>query len=96
MSKRQDRTAKPRAKHHTLTFKVPGAKSVAVTGDFCEWAREGFPLQLDGDGTWKATLTLPAGRYEYRLLVDGEWSDDPACTERVPNPFGTENCVFHI
>jgi hypothetical protein len=28
--------------------------------------------------------------------VDGEWRDDPNCTERVPNPFGSENCVLHV
>jgi len=36
------------------------------------------------------------GRYEYRFVVDGQWRDDPACTERVPNGFGSENCVLRV
>ena len=88
--------AHPHKKHHTVTLNAPGAKSVAVTGSFCDWAREGHPLEHDGHGTWKATLTLPPGRHEYRLLVDGQWQDDPTCAERVPNPFGTENCVLEV
>jgi len=28
--------------------------------------------------------------------VDGEWQDDPACSDRVPSPFGSENCVLFV
>jgi 1,4-alpha-glucan branching enzyme len=86
--------AAPRAKHHTVRLETPGATSVAITGTFCDWSPEGHPLNRDSHGVWKAVLTLPPGRYEYRFLVDGQWENDPACTERVPSPFGSENCVF--
>lgn len=66
-----------------------------VTGTFCDW-QEGYPLKREKKGLWKATLTLAPGRYEYRFVVDGEWRNDPHCTECVPNPFGTENCVLHL
>jgi 1,4-alpha-glucan branching enzyme len=88
--------SKPQTRHHTVTLHAPGAKTVAVTGSFCNWSSEGQPLKHDGHGTWKATLALPPGRYEYRLLVDGRWQDDAECRQRVPNPFGTENCVFEL
>jgi len=26
----------------------------------------------------------------------GEWRDDPNCTDRTPNRFGSENCVVHV
>ena len=29
------------------------------------------------DGPWAATLQLAAGRYEYKLIVDGKWIPDP-------------------
>lgn len=89
-------THEPPAKGHTISLKAPAAKSVAVTGSFCNWVPQGHPLKHDHQGVWKATLNLPPGRYEYRMLVDGQWYDDPSCPERVPNPFGTENCVFRI
>jgi hypothetical protein len=76
---------------------MPGARSLVVTGSFCNWRPEGQPLRYDQNGgVWTATLTLPPGRYEYRLLVDGEWRDDPTCEERLTNPFGSENCVFEV
>jgi hypothetical protein len=95
VSKHQDH-ARSHRKHHTIALKVPGAKSVVVTVSFCDWSSEGHPLKHDGNSTRKATLTLHPGRYEYRFLGDGAWQDDPACTERVPNPFGTENCVLQV
>jgi hypothetical protein len=33
------------------------------------------------------------GTYHYRFRVDGEWRDDPACTLRVGNPFGSQDAV---
>jgi 1,4-alpha-glucan branching enzyme len=89
--------APPRARQHTITLEAPGAKAVIVTGSFCDWNLKGQPLRYDRNGgVWTTTLTLPPGQYEYRFLVDGEWQDDPACEERVPNPFGSQNCVFRV
>lgn len=88
--------AHPEEKQHAMKLEAPGAKSVVVTGSFCGWAPAGHALRHEGHGTWKATLALQPGRYEYRFIVDGEWRDDPDCSERVPNPFGTENCVVHV
>lgn len=89
-----NRAAKPRQKRVALTYDAPDASSVAVTGSFCGWD-EGVPLKKDRSGRWKTTLTLSPGDYEYRFLVDGEWRDDPNCTERTVNRYGTQNCILH-
>jgi hypothetical protein len=49
-----------------------------------------------GDGQWAKELALTPGRYEYRFVVDGEWVDDPAATELIPNTFGTANAVLVV
>ncbi len=48
------------------------------------------------DGTWAKELILAPGRHEYRFVVDGEWVDDPAATDYVPNPFGGMNAVLTV
>jgi hypothetical protein len=48
------------------------------------------------DGKWAKELALPPGRYEYRFVVDGQWVDDPAATELIPNSFGTANAVLVV
>ncbi len=77
----------------TFSYTAPTAKTVLVVGDFTGWQEAPVNLKKDKTGVWKKVLSLPAGRYEYRLLVDGEWRDDPQCSNRQPNQFGGENCV---
>jgi 1,4-alpha-glucan branching enzyme len=77
----------------TFHFEAPAAQSVLLAGDFTGWQEAPVSLKKDKRGIWKKSITLPPGRYEYRLLVDGEWRDDPECPNRHPNQFGGENCV---
>ncbi len=89
--------AKPRgAIAVRLITRIAGIDSVAVTGDFNGWSEEGIPMSRLSDHEWEADLLLAPGRYEYRLRVDGEWHDHPEAADRVPNPFGSENCVLEV
>lgn len=77
----------------TFSLVAPHAQSVQLAGDFTEWQHEPVALKKSKDGTWKTTVSLPPGRYEYRLLVDGQWCDDPECKDRQKNSLGGENCI---
>ena len=79
-----------------FVVKVDGAQEVVLTGDFTGWAKDKVRLFPSGPGEWGAHLDLPPGEYQYRLIIDGEWRDDPAGARRVPNPFGTHNCVLIV
>ncbi len=72
---------------------VPQAQRVSIAGDFNQWNPSSHPLQQDTKGTWKISLGLKPGKYEYRFLLDGEWQNDPNCDSFVENPFGTSNCL---
>jgi hypothetical protein len=48
------------------------------------------------DGTWRATVMLPIGRYQYLFILDGNLCDDPDCPERVPNSAGGFNMVHVV
>ena len=50
-----------------------------LAGDFNEWARNRDGLVFDpqfamseSNGVWRAVKQLPAGRYEYQFVVDGD------------------------
>ncbi len=86
----KEKTAKQKV---TFSYKAPGAQTVLLAGDFTGWQQAPLAMKKDKSGTWKKSLSLPSGRYEYRLLVDGEWRDDPQCPDRQPNQFGGQNCV---
>jgi len=87
---------RPRTRKVRFTVRLPQADEVVLTGDFNQWNPEGIPLHHDGDEEWYTPLELAPGDYQYRLKVDGEWRDNPDATRKVPNPFGTENCVLTV
>ena len=76
--------------------KLSGARDVVITGDFVHWAPQGVPLSYDGGETWRTALDLPPGEYQYRLIVNGQWADDPQAVKRVPNGYGSENCILVV
>lgn len=85
-----------RQKRVNFRLSVPEAQNVFLAGDFNGWDTYSHPLKKDSKGAWKIGINLKPGRYEYRLLVDGEWQNDPKCTSFAPNPFGGENCVLTL
>ena len=86
------RTSPPKQRV-AFSLLAPDAQAVALAGDFTGWEQQPAPLKKLKSGVWKTTIALPPGSHQYRFLVDGQWHDDPECPARVPNSFGTENCV---
>jgi len=79
-----------------FTLFAPEAKEVLLTGEFCDWVGEGCRMRRFKDGSWKKSLKLKPGRYEYRFVVDGHWWTDPENPQRQSNPFGQDNSVVTI
>jgi 1,4-alpha-glucan branching enzyme len=79
-----------------LSVRAPGARKVIVTGDFTGWSRDGLPLREGVSGDWRTILAFLPGEYQYRLIIDGRWCDDAHATQKVPNPYGSQNCVFRV
>jgi 1,4-alpha-glucan branching enzyme len=79
-----------------FSFTAPGAVSVQLVGDFTQWQEKPLQLHKTERGIWQTSVELEPGTHHYRFMVDGQWQDDPECTLRVPNPFGTENMVREV
>ena len=76
-----------------FVFPAPDAQKVSLGGDFNNWDTRADPMKKDKKGIWKVTISLKAGRYEYRFYVDEKWNNDLHCDGCVPNDFGSMNCV---
>ncbi len=87
---------RPVEKPVEFILKRPGARSASVAGTFNDWSASRTPMSPAPGGEWKATVWLPAGRYEYRFVVDGEWISDPNARESVRNTFGSTNSVLVV
>ena len=83
-------------KKAAFEYYAPQARMVYLAGTFNDWDLQACPLNKDRMGKWKAELSLPIGRHEYRYLVDGVWENDQRPVECVPNAFGSWNSVVTV
>jgi len=75
----------------------PRATTVEIAADFNNWHPEKTPMQKVGEkGVWQAEMKLAPGKYRYRLVVDGQWQQDPYNEWTEPNPFGDFNSVVEM
>ena len=89
-------SAQPQERQVEFSFSAPQAKTVSVAGTFNRWNPAALSLKKDFQGNWKGFTSLKPGRYQYRLVVDGKWTDDPKARETVPNEFGSCNAVLDL
>lgn len=75
---------------------APDAKKVSIAGQFNNWDTQAMPMKKAKNGAWTIKLKLPPGKCEYKYFVDGSWVNDAACSETVPNAFGTSNSVITV
>jgi len=80
----------------TFSFESSDAKEVILMGDFNHWNSKKHPMKSNGNGMWKKSVMIPPGRYEYKLLVDRQWEEDPQNDQTCLNGFGTYNNVLNL
>lgn len=79
-----------------VTFRLrgfPGARVVAVAGDFNKWNQSQFLFSREG-GEWVCRVQLPAGTYQYKFIVDGDWLTDPSNPTTVDDERGITNSLL--
>jgi hypothetical protein len=69
-----------------LVFRVPGARAVALAGEWNGW--ESAPLTMRADGRWETVVPLAPGAYRFSLVVDGELWTVPSGVPTMPDDFG--------
>lgn len=82
-----------------VRFVFPGRpeQRVSVAGDFNNWSPSAAVMEYDPRlGAHAITLTLPPGRRQYRLVVDGRWIADPHNPETQRNAFDEVNSVVAV
>ncbi len=89
---------KQKIKKRKVTFSVnsPDAEKVILMGDFNQWNPQKHPMKKDKNGMWVKGVIIPTGVYEYKFLIDGQWTEDPQSSLICPNCFGTYNNVLAL
>jgi 1,4-alpha-glucan branching enzyme len=86
----------PRREGRHVVFRHfrPLARQVAVAGDFTGW--EPKVCHRNAQGLWTLTCDLPDGVYQYKLVVDDVWREDPSNLRVTPDGMGGVNSVLEL
>ena len=81
-----------------MIFRAHGqdASEIQLAGDFNDWMPHSTPMKQLAGGDFEARLRLPAGRYRYRLVVDGRWGHDSENPVSEVNEYGELNSVVEV
>jgi chromosome partitioning protein len=74
----------------------PRAKAVQIAGDFNNWQPQQTIMKPAQNGKWELALALAPGKYRYRMVVDGQWQQDPYNENTELNPFGEYNSILEV
>src|SRR5207302_11266074 len=72
------------------------AKNVFLAGNFNGWNTSSTPMHAAGKGEWQVQVALKPGRYQYKFIADGHWTQDPATNDSAPDLFGGKNSVITV
>jgi 1,4-alpha-glucan branching enzyme len=84
-----------------VTFRLPAevdAEQAALCGEFNDWDAEANPMKQLKNGSFSATISLPAGQsYRYRYLLDNErWENDWDAEAYSVNEFGGDDSIVTV
>jgi hypothetical protein len=80
-----------------FVLSAPGARSVAVAGDFTTWSPNVELQDADGDGVWAGRVAVQPGLHRYMFVVDGSrWVTDPNAARHADDGFGNRNAVLVV
>jgi len=71
-------------------------QELQIAGDFNDWIPDHRVETRTFNGTVQKVLKIPPGAYQYRVIIDGEWQEDPVNPIRVPNDMGGTNSVLRV
>jgi 1,4-alpha-glucan branching enzyme len=79
-----------------VSVDFPSAKKVFIAGTFNNWSPDSDQLAKGAGGKFHITLHLDPGKYEYKFVVDGTWTEDPGNQDTVADPYGGVNSVLTV
>lgn len=87
---------KTRRQMVVLTFDEVECKRLQLAGDFNDWVPDRDVETRRINGCWQKVFTAEPGIYEYRVLIDGIWQQDPTNPAEIPNDIGGVNSILQV
>jgi len=87
---------KPQRQMVVLNFDEIDCNRLQLAGDFNNWVPDQDIETRNINGHWQKVFTAAPGVYEYRIVVDGKWQQDPTNPAEIPNELGGINSLLQI
>ena len=79
-----------------LIYPDYNGRDLKIAGEFNDWVPDqGVETILEETETRKIFFVEP-GEYQYRLVIDGKWRNDPTNPEQVLNSLGVHNSMLKV
>ena len=86
----------PKLTEVMFSIAAPQARDVYVAGDFNNWKLNTTSRMEVRNGRWEKKVKLSGGRYHYRFVIDGTWTEDPTNTTGEMNPYGQKDSLLQL
>jgi hypothetical protein len=83
-------------KEVVFRFDITQRDRVQIAGEFNNWIPDKNVETEILDGSLQKILRVSPGGYEYRLIIDGVWQQDPANPKAAPNDMGGYNSLLNV
>jgi len=86
----------PKMSQVVFCVSAPQAREVYLVGDFNSW-KVGAESRMERENdTWRKSVNLTSGKYHYRFVIDGVWTEDVNNPAKETNPFGTMDSLLEV
>jgi chromosome partitioning protein len=79
-----------------LSYQNYHDRDLKIAGEFNDWIPDEGIETVEENGTVHKVFFAPAGDYQYRLVIDGKWRNDPTNPDQVLNPMGVHNSMLRV
>lgn len=71
-------------------------RDLKIAGEFNDWIPDEGIETIKENGAVHKVFFAPVGEYQYRLVIDGKWRNDPTNPEQILNPLGIHNSILRV
>jgi chromosome partitioning protein len=79
-----------------LSYHNYAGRDLKVAGEFNDWIPDEGIETIQESGVVHKVFYVQPGNYQYRLVIDGKWRNDPTNPDQVLNRLGVHNSLLRV
>lgn len=79
---------------HIFSLQAPDAKEVYLAGEMTDWQGNVLKMKKTTEGVWILPLYLQQGAWQYKFVIDGQWTYDKANPNTTDDGFEGLNSII--